>query len=149
MSSPVRSDTGDEASSISPADNAADGTETQRQEGLLEDEPSRRIPSPAVQTSGTRMDPKVGHSSPNSQVKPAAKDSFTTSEASQVKPPAEEAASDIPLHPSFILDDIWKHDLSSIDLPEYVSAHTTTMSFPEKVRNTLHCAWDGATKSHM
>ena len=35
--------------------------------------------------------------------------------------------------PSLHLDKIWQEDLDSVDLPVYVKAHTTTISFPEKV----------------
>lgn len=32
------------------------------------------------------------------------------------------------------LDKIWESDISKVDLPQYVRAHNTSLSFPEKVR---------------
>lgn len=38
------------------------------------------------------------------------------------------------LEPSLQLDEVWRRDLDSIDLPVYVKKKSTTLSFPEKVR---------------
>ena len=43
------------------------------------------------------------------------------------------------LEPSLQLDEIWRRDLESIDLPAYVKKKSTTLSFPEKVRPQRYC----------
>lgn len=40
------------------------------------------------------------------------------------------------LEPSLHLDEIWRSDFGSVDLPAYVKKKATTISFPEKVSGT-------------
>ena len=54
----------------------------------------------------------------------------STSEAAAA--PRERAI----LEPSLHLDEIWRSDLGSVDLPAYVKKKATTISFPEKVSGT-------------
>ena len=56
-----------------------------------------------------------------------------SAEADEVRSRAERAAISTSLEPSLPLDDIWQRDIESVDLPEYVRARSTTISFPEKV----------------
>ena len=61
---------------------------------------------------------------------------FGSAAEEEVKARAERFAANAPTQPSLQLDDIWSGDVESIDLPEYVKVHSTTMSFPEKVSET-------------
>lgn len=51
----------------------------------------------------------------------------------EVPSTSETAASRAVLEPSLQLDEVWRKDLGSIDLPAYVKKKATTISFPEKV----------------
>lgn len=51
----------------------------------------------------------------------------------EVRLAAERVAVGASIEPSLTLDGIWQRDLDRVDLPEYVQAHSTTISFPEKV----------------
>lgn len=57
----------------------------------------------------------------------------TASAMEEVRLAAEKVATGGPLESALTLDAIWKRNIDRIDLSEYVKAHSTTISFPEKV----------------